>query len=252
MHRGLLASGICLIICSVLFLNSSASGQSKGKAVAFPSEDGFKLHGLYYAGGRSAPGILLLHQCDRVGASTGYEKLAESLSRQGFHVLILDFRGYGGSRNAEFTGQNWQQAQTFFPRDTEAAYQFLLSQPGVLKNHIGVAGASCGGRQAITLAERHPEIKTIVFVSSAIGGLSEQSFTSLLDRPILCITSENDKMAVQSMKRLFEQSQGKDSRLIVYKGSLHGTPLFNYDPGLELTIVEWFRRRLINLSDKTN
>lgn len=245
MGRKLSAIHVFATLCCALFMGQPALAQSKAKAVGFPSEDGFRLSGAYYAGRKSAPAILLLHQCDREGATTGYERLAELLADRGFHVLALDFRGYGGSKNAEFTGQNWQQAQTFFTRDTEAAYKFLLSQPGVSKTHAGVAGASCGGRQAIHLAERHPEIKSLVFVSSAVGGAFEKAFASLLDRPILCITSENDKMAVESMKRLFEQSQHKESRLIVYKGSAHGTPLFNHDAGLEMIVVEWFRTQLM-------
>ncbi|MGE3466007.1 MAG: alpha/beta hydrolase family protein [Pyrinomonadaceae bacterium] len=245
MKSFLKAAVLTTLLTLFLFAIPAANGQTVAKAVHFTSkDDGFRLQGSYYGGSKRAPGILLLHQCDRKETPTGYEGLADLLSKQGFNVLALDFRGYGGSKNELFDGKNWQEAQTFFRADTESAYQFLISQPGVIRDRIGVAGASCGGRQAIFLAADHPEIKALVFVSSGVGGPSEAAFDKLAALPIVAITGESDRLAVDSTKRLFERSLHTDSRLLIYKGSAHGTPLFAIDPFLRSVVAHWFEKVL--------
>lgn len=230
----------------LLLLSSVTFSQKRGREVSIVAEDGFKLRGVLYSSPRPGPGILLLHQCNREGMATGYERLAAMLVRHGFQVLTLDFRGYGGSRIEGSSAEGRQRAQQFMRGDVESAYRFLIAQRKVVKDRVGVAGASCGGRQAILLAERHPEVKALVLLSSAFSAPVESAFQKVIDRPVLAIASEADLSATRAMKWTFEQSKHKDSRLVVYKGGLHGTPLFAHDKGLESTIAEWLRACLMN------
>lgn len=237
---------ITLTLCLLLALSSTAPSQTQGREVRITAEDGFRLRGILYSAARRAPGVLLLHQCDREGLATGYERLAATLVSQGFHVLTLDFRGYGGSRIEGPSAEDRQRAQQNMRNDVESAYRFLISTRGVAKDRVGVVGASCGGRQAILLAERHSELKALVLLSSAFGAPVESAFQKVIDRPVLAIASEEDAGATRAMKWAFEQSKHKDSRLVIYKGGLHGTPLFAHDSRLESTIAEWLRARLIS------
>lgn len=44
--------------------------------------------------------------------------------------------------------------------------------------------------------------------------------------------------------RLFGASAAAASKLVLYKGELHGVPIFAHDPGLVPSIVAWFRATL--------
>lgn len=237
---------VILTLWMLLTVSSIALSQSREREVRINGEDGFKLRGVFYSAARPGPGVLLLHQCDREGMMTGYERLATLLTRHGFQVLTLDFRGYGGSISEGSTPGDRQRAQQLMQNDVEAAYQFLIAQRGVAKDRVGVAGASCGGRQAILLAERHAEVKALILLSSAFGAPIESAFQKVIERPLFSVASEEDVGAVRAMKWTFEQSKHKDSRIVIYKGRLHGTPLFTYDRNLEPTIAEWLRARLMS------
>ena len=68
-----------------------------------------------------------------------------------------------GTDQQSIIDSNW-------PGDVDAALAWLSSQPGVDKTRIGATGASCGVNQAVQLAKRHPEVKTVVLLS---GGVNE-------------------------------------------------------------------------------
>ena len=85
-------------------------------------------------------------------------------------MLALDYRGYGQSGGTKSDDPQQQQwiADREWPGDIDAAYAWLTSQPGVDKTRIGAAGASCGVNQAVQLARRHPEVRTVVLLSGGI------------------------------------------------------------------------------------
>lgn len=86
----------CLLTASLRAMTDSTTiAQGQGREVRISSSDGFKLSGVFHAAKSSGPGVLLLHQCDREGMLTGYERLAELLSDCGFHVLTIDYKGQG-------------------------------------------------------------------------------------------------------------------------------------------------------------
>ncbi len=235
----------------IIFLVSTqmALGQIQRDEVKITSTAGFKLTGYYYSSGKPGPGILLLHQCNLKTSITGYEDIAPLLAKEGLHVLLLDSRGFGKSRDDKYKDYRTQMdlIDTKVPDDVEAAYQFLVSQGNVDKNKIGVIGASCGSYQAISLAKDHPEILTLVFISGSYLDLENvvQDYEEINDRPILAIYSEQDRYRTpESMRAAFAKSRNKDSKLITYKGDVHGTPLLKHDANLQNEIVIWFKAHL--------
>ncbi len=241
---------IAIIVGVILVSVSLGFAQIQEKNIRITSDDRFVLSGRYYTPNQPGPGILLLHQCNRKGPLTGYEGLAPLLAEEGFHVLMLDSRGFGNSRDKQYRDYHTQMEliDTKVRQDVEAAYQFLISQKGVDKNIVGVAGASCGTPQAISLAKNHPEIRTLVFISGSYMGLEgvESDYETLTDRPSLAIYSEEDRYNTpESMQTAFAKSNHKSSKLIVYKGNVHGTPLFERDKDLEREIAIWFIAHLL-------
>jgi predicted alpha/beta hydrolase len=65
-------------------------------AFADGSPDGVNLKGTHFSSGRCGPAILLLHQCNMDRHAWG--GLAADLAGNGFHVLAIDYCGYGERR----------------------------------------------------------------------------------------------------------------------------------------------------------
>src|SRR6266581_2093845 len=84
-------------IAMVLF--ASASFAEK-RDVTFNAADGFALKGTLYSAEKAGPGLLLLHQCN--ADRQIYDHLGTMLSAAGYNALSFDFRGFGGSKNAQF------------------------------------------------------------------------------------------------------------------------------------------------------
>jgi dienelactone hydrolase len=100
--------------------------------------------------------VLLLHMCNTTRRS--WEPLAPQLASAGINTLTMDYRGFGESGGDRYDAMPPQDAQKIvtdkWPGDIDAAYAFLLAQPGVDKTRIGVGGGSCGVVQAVRVAER--------------------------------------------------------------------------------------------------
>jgi dienelactone hydrolase len=211
--------------------------------VTIRGDGGFALRATFYPAAKPGPSVLLLHQCNR--DRTAYAKLAASLAAAGVHTLTFDFRGFGESKdeNARDFQEQSEALWPHFAKDVDAALEYLVSRPGVDKTRIGVLGASCGGSQALLAAGRRPEIRRLVFLSSSLPWLDDadiKAFEQGRPIPLLCIASEEDRGTYERTKRIFQSSMNQDTRMILYKGSAHGAPLFDQDPTLIGVIADWF------------
>jgi len=211
--------------------------------VEIVARDGLELGATLWGAAGPGPAVLLLHQCNRDRHS--WEPLARALSDAGVHVLTLDLRGFGDSRNAEvrdFQGQ-FQDLWPAIDDDVDRALAFLQSVPDVDGERIGVLGASCGGSQALLMALRHPEVRAVGFLSSAapwIASTDVDAFEAASDVAFLGIGAQDDAASADMARRIFDASLSPDSRLVLYKGALHGVPLFERDENLVDLIVGWF------------
>lgn len=107
---------------------------------------------------RLAPAVLLLH--GNAGDVSDRTPLALGLIREGISVLLLEYRGYGGSEGSP--------SEEGLHLDALAAYDFLLRQVGD-PGEVVVFGRSLGGAVGARLAATRPT-----------GGLIlESAFTSL-------------------------------------------------------------------------
>lgn len=211
--------------------------------VEFAAPDGLMLQGTYWAAAGPGPGVLLLHQCNADRAS--WEPLGRALAAAGCHVLAFDLRGFGGSKGG-LGGDFATDSKTLwpmYPGDVDRAVEFLRGLPDVDGARLGVMGASCGGSQALLLALRDEKVKALGFLSSSLPWLGESDvaqFTANRSMPVLAIGAEEDEGTFERMKAMFDISKDPLSKLILYKGDLHGAPLFAFDAGLVPSIVAWF------------
>jgi len=227
---------------------------AQASSLVLTTEDDMALKADYFQSVKdSNRGVLMLHQCNY--NRTMYDDIGEQLAQKGIHALSLDFRGFGESVSEKFDiekiqalpeekqGDAWQAMSADWPKDVQLAYDYLKSK---LTNNgiVGIIGASCGGSQAITLAEKNP-IKAISFFSSGQRKENIKRYESALaDKPTLIIASEDDGGTYTSAQKLFAVANHDNSRFISYKRSDHGYPLLDRDPHLATSIVNWFDNQL--------
>ena len=243
-----------LIICTIASMSwSTTRAQTKApapQAVDIKAPDGVMLKASYFPAARPGPGILMLHACNKDRSS--WTALANSAVAQGFHVLALDFRGFGESGGPRFTQGAEQQSiiATKWPGDVDAAFAWLTSQAHVDKTRIGAAGASCGVNESVQLARRHPEVKTVVLLS---GGVNEAARLYLRDSPwlpVLAAASHGDGGVVDQMRWVLGWSRNPANKFIEYKAAGHGTDMFAVEKALPPLVVGWFNLHLRNAPAK--
>lgn len=227
-------------IAPIVFALFTTALLAEKKEVTIPADDGFALKGSLYSAARSGPGILLLHQCN--ADRQIYDNLATMLSAAGYHALTLDFRGFGGSKSAQYS--NLASSSQKMPGDVDAALKFLTSQELVNKTLLGVVGGSCGVNQAIQIARSHPEIRTLVLLSGGTDADGETFIKNAAKLPILGAASEEDSAAAASIKKIVGLSQNKESNFTMFKNAGHAASMFAKQPDLEADIVIWFRSNL--------
>ena len=168
--------------------------------------------------------------------------------RGGFHVLALDFRGFGESEGERFaTFQERQPTiEQKWPGDVDAAYAWLVSQSGVDRDRIGIAGASCGVNQALLAARRHPEVRTVVLLSGGSTPEARDYLKQAEAMPVMAAASRNDGDAVNGMRWLLGWSRHPGNKFLEFKAAGHGTDMFAVERGLEPAILDWFDAHLRN------
>jgi pimeloyl-ACP methyl ester carboxylesterase len=187
--------------------------------VSFSTADG----GLIYADlyGRGDRGVVLAH-----GARFNKEswaKQAQALTKAGFRVLAIDFRGYGQSRGP---GQSQPLAAPLH-LDVLAAVRYL-HKSGVKK--VSIVGGSMGGIAAAdaSVAAQPGEIDRLVLLGSPGGAKPEK-----IKGRTLYITSRDDK-GPGDQPRLAKIREQYKKTPDPKEGAAHAQFIFETDQGERL------------------
>jgi fermentation-respiration switch protein FrsA (DUF1100 family) len=115
----------------------------------FSADDGPRLHGWYVRHQNPIATIVMSH--GNAGNISHRLDILRNLFRNGYSVFIYDYRGYGRSE-----GSPTEQG---LYKDSQAAYRFALTLPGVDTSKIILWGTSIGGVFAVEAAlHRQPAI----------------------------------------------------------------------------------------------
>jgi pimeloyl-ACP methyl ester carboxylesterase len=171
------------------------------------ASDGVRLKVSYFSSAQSGPGILLLHECGGSDRKS-WSSLACLLAARGFHVLTLDFRGFGesgGARLESLDSERRDAEQARWPGDISLAFDHLMRKPvarslALLSGGAGEAGiahirnspwlllTAPGGIDRALEAYREAKQRdpnAVLFPLSAVGSLGRQRMRSgNLDDPI--------------------------------------------------------------------
>jgi dienelactone hydrolase len=220
---------------------SAAEVQKKDVDIKAP--DGVNLKGTYFSEGRPGPGMLLLHQCNM--DRHAWDGLAQDLASNGFHVLTVDFRGFGDSGGSKSTDPGTRAAnRNKWPGDVDAAFAYLLKQKGVDGSRIAAGGASCGVTQASDLATRNHEVKALLLLSGMASDAAKTYIADNTSLPVFGAASAGDTRAAQGIREALGASKDPKSTLKILEGTEHGVPMFAKHPDLEPMIVAWLKTQL--------
>src|SRR5437868_1729656 len=243
---------IFLTALNVAVIASAERPKSVARVVDLKASDGTILKGTYFAAEKSGPGVLLFHQSNRTRKS--WEDIARQLVAVGINALTVD------NDPNKTRKQRW-------PGDLDAAFEFLVSQPGVNRDVVGIGGAGViGVEDSVETARRHPaEVKSLVLLSGETESLDFLRQASQL--PELFVVADNDEYPpiVEAMELLYVTASSPSRNFVHYSASHeapwlwyepfdigkvpakggHGTDMFKVHPELPGIIVDWFVTSLI-------
>src|SRR5947207_3558627 len=113
---------IPLVLGSLLII-SDARTNTVERVVDLKSANGTILKATYFAATKPGPGVLLFHQSNRTRKS--WDDVAAKLAAAGINTLTVDARGS-------------RERKPWSPADLDPVFAFLLSQPGVNRDIIGI------------------------------------------------------------------------------------------------------------------
>jgi len=201
-------------------------GLTDVEAVTFKTIDGLTLSGWFFAA--SGPPHVTVLVFNGNGGNRAYRgPLAAALQRQGFQVLLFDYRGYGG--NPGTPSQNGLTA------DARAARAYLASRSDVDLSRLVYFGESLGTAVAVGLAVEYPPAALVLrspFTSIADVGQYHYPFLpvrlllrdrfSAIDQireirvPLLVIAGAQDRIVpMDNTRRLFEAATAPKTLLVV-------------------------------------
>jgi tetratricopeptide (TPR) repeat protein len=254
-------TGIYLLLPLLLGSIGFAQNTPAPRVVDLKASDGIVLKGTYFAAAKPGPGVLLFHQGNRT--RTSWDDVPRQLAAAGINTLAVDSRAHGES------GGTLEEAWQKKPADLETAFQFLVSQPGVQRDVIGLGGAgSHGVVNEVETARLHPaDIKSLVLMSGETFRPGIEFLHQTWQLPELFVVADTDEYppTVEAMLWLYARASSPSRRLIHYSAAQeapwlwyetsdasrvpatggHGTDLFRDHPDLPGIIVQWFVTTLI-------
>ncbi|HEY4949120.1 MAG TPA: alpha/beta fold hydrolase [Candidatus Acidoferrales bacterium] len=250
-HAGFRILFFTLLVALALPLACAAQAVPPPRVVDLTAAGDVTLKATYFAAAQLGPGVLLLHQCNR--QRKVWDDLAAQLAAAGLNVLTVDFRGYGesgGKRPDQMSSP--QEADEIvkeqWPADVDVAFRYLQSQPGVTRGVMGTGGASCGVNQAVQLAQRHPEVKSLVLFSESADRAGRQFLHNSPNLPLFLAVADDDPDpgVVEIMQWLYDVSPDPANKFVRYSVGGHGVEMFAAHKELPGMIVDWFNATLRN------
>src|SRR6266566_4955298 len=192
--------------------------------------------------------------------------VAHQLAAAGINTLTVDVRGYGETGGQESRGEARKKQ---WPLDLDAAFQYLISQPGVKRDVIGIGGAGViGVENSVETARRHSgEVKSLVLLSGETLREGLDFLRQASQLPELFVVADDDEYPpiVEGMELLYITASSPSRKFVHYSASHeapwlwyepfdigkvpakggHGTDLFKPHPELPGIIVDWFVTTLI-------
>jgi uncharacterized protein len=179
--------------------------------------------------GRPGPAVLV---CNGNGGNRSLRAaLADALSRMGLHVLLFDYRGYGGNPG--------HPSEEGLAADARAAQAYLAGRAEVDPDRLVYFGESLGAAVALRLAVERPPAALVLrspFASLAEVGrrhyplvpmsllrdrYDSAALAGRLAAPLLVVAGGRDRIVPASHSRRLFAAAPQPKRLVVLEGADH-------------------------------
>jgi fermentation-respiration switch protein FrsA (DUF1100 family) len=245
-----------LVDSLVYFPDGELYGDPSDVGLAFtdltiPTEDGERLHAWWIPTRATAARGHVLFFHGNAGNVSHRMEHALALTAAGLDVLLVDYRGYGGS-----TGRPSEEG---LHRDARAARAALLAGGRVDPARLVYMGESLGGAVALRLAVEAPPLACVLqstFTSlrdvarahypAALSALAGNAYPNreriaLLRAPVLILHGEVDEIVpVAHAEALFEAAR-EPRRLRVVPGAGHNDLVRSMGPSYGTEVAGWLR-----------
>jgi fermentation-respiration switch protein FrsA (DUF1100 family) len=222
---------------------------SDAEEVVFTTDDGLTLSAWWIPATGTPNDATIVVFPGNAGNRTDRSPLARALAEQGYGVLLVDYRGYGGNPG------NPSEAGLLL--DANAAVAYVESRPGVDPDRLVYFGESLGAGVAVAVAQERPPSALILrspFTSLPdvasrhypylpTGLLLRDRYPSIdtirtLDIPVLVVAGSRDSIIpITQSRELYEAAPGP-KRFVTIAGADHNDPALTHGPLLidEITI----------------
>jgi hypothetical protein len=149
--------------------------------------------------------------------------------------------------------EKYQYMNDIWYGDVDTAFRYLVSQPGVARTAIGAGGASCGVNQAVQLARRHAEVKSLVLLSESTNSEGRQFLRGAQNFPVFMAVADDDEDpgVVDLMQWLYSLSSNPVNKFARYPAGGHGVEMFAAHKELPDLITVWLVKTLRTPSSST-
>ena len=190
----------------------------------FTGADGTPIPAVFFDSRATGPAALFLQDCD--GDSPELLNLAGKITAAGPRALLWHYR----------PGANPKEAPDRAAADAEAAWKFLVAQPRVGSDRIGIVAVGCGARIAIPLAAKTGKVRLMAAISPDLSGVTDEQLAALAQIPLLIFANDDEPDA----KRLFSATRHEKSQLKLYRRPERGMALYKADGTLKGGIDDYF------------
>jgi len=174
--------------------------------------------------GEGAPGVVLVHGL--AGANADWEAFARDLQGNGFAVLVLDLRGYGGSPGPA----DWEASVS----DVAAAWRHLSARREVDRDRTALVGVSLGANLALLVGANNADVAAVVALSP--GDDYQGVLPNFSSRPVLLVASRDDDPSYQAAQALAPALAAGETYYYLTAG--HGLAMFT-ETDLSTRLLSW-------------
>ncbi len=229
--------------------NDSWTLPANTEDVWFKVDENTRLHGWFFHARTdmqpAAATVLYFH--GNGGNLSGVAWIAERLAKNGFDVLIFDYRGYGRSE-----GQTTDERTLF--ADADAAYDYLVRERKVRAPQLVLYGQSLGTTAAVDIASRRlcgalvlesgltsasdMAASLLPWLPRLLHSLGRNRFASLhkLQRmkcPVLVTHGDQDHLISVEQGRALFAAAHEPKKLLIVRGADHALARFGGDAYLD-------------------